>query len=45
MNKMGIAAGIGFLLLFSCNSKSLEEDLKISISSSKQNLISNQKNL
>ncbi|WKC74789.1 hypothetical protein QIA36_00275 (plasmid) [Borreliella yangtzensis] len=43
MNKMEIAAGIGFLLLLSCNSKSLEEDLKITISSSKQNLISNQK--
>ncbi|WKC75692.1 hypothetical protein [Borreliella valaisiana] len=43
MNKIGIAAVISFLLLLSCNSKSLEEDLKVTISSNKQNLIGNQK--
>ncbi|WNY67278.1 hypothetical protein [Borreliella lusitaniae] len=43
MNKIGIAFGISFLLFVNCNSKSLEEDSKITNSENKQSLISNQK--
>ncbi|SCW38187.1 hypothetical protein SAMN02983004_00853 [Borreliella japonica] len=43
MNKIGIAFGISFLFFVNCNSKSLEEDLKTTISNNKQDLIGNEK--
>ncbi|AJA90694.1 hypothetical protein OY14_04395 (plasmid) [Borreliella chilensis] len=43
MNKIGIAFVTSFLLFVNCNSKSLEEDLKITTSNNKQDLISNKK--